>query len=85
MLKIYNSLFFILVYNSLFSLEQYVKDKEFSALYVLKRFLSLLTLNILLSFTQFKRKVTSKRIRNKFEVLSKKGLWNTSATHYILK
>ena len=39
-----------------------------------------LTLNILLFFTQFERKVTGKRIRDKFATSAKKGLWITGAT-----
>ena len=34
-----------------------------------------LTLNILLSFAQFEREVTSERIRDKFALAKKKGMW----------
>ena len=34
-----------------------------------------LTLNILLSFAQFEREVTSERIRDKIEASKRKGLW----------
>jgi site-specific DNA recombinase len=34
-----------------------------------------LTLNVLLSFAQFKREVTGERIRDKIAALKKKGLW----------
>lgn len=39
-----------------------------------------LTLNILLSFAQFEREVTGERIRDKFAVSAKKGLWITGST-----
>jgi site-specific DNA recombinase len=34
-----------------------------------------LTLNVLLSFAQFEREVTSERIRNKIAASKRKGLW----------
>ena len=34
-----------------------------------------LTLNVLLSFAQFERKVTSERIRDKIAASKRKGLW----------
>ena len=34
-----------------------------------------LTLNVLLSFTQFEREVTSERIRDKIAASKRKGLW----------
>ena len=41
-----------------------------------------LTLNILLSFAQFEREVTGERIRDKFEVSRKKGLWLSGICPY---
>lgn len=41
-----------------------------------------LTLNILLSFAQFEREVTSERIRDKFEASRKKGLWLSGTAPY---
>ncbi len=41
-----------------------------------------LTLNVLLSFAQFEREITSERIRDKFAALRERGVWVTGARPY---
>ena len=41
-----------------------------------------LTLNVLLSFAQFEREITSERTRDKFALLREKGIWTTGVRPY---